>query len=338
MTFWTDVYNLRKGNLIPKQWKRSDIREYLLTKGYPLTTIGSLPSNQSISRDGSIRGDYIKKGSEKPKAWRIGSGKYELIEDPMDSIDQQQHQKDLAMKLLVEKELSPNLYTNPTDLSQNKIKRILETPEKTERDSENQLINLDNTFRTNYLLQKEQEGIANGFATLAYNRSQGRSLHEGSNKEFIKFIINEVWPNIVTINSREAFDSIHHQWVITLRNMIKQRNGKNLSYGQGQKSLNVWLKFYIDWASRPDSQTANRLRPWLHCPLDKVIMDNLKDNFKDEYQRRIVPHYEKINVPSQQRHSLSKMDEELYLSWQAWIKQLSPNKPVLLDLIWVFKR
>ena len=81
MTFWESIRGLRKRNLIPRQWKVSDICPHLLEEGFSLNSIRTIPANQSISRDGKERGDYVRRRSQ-PKAFRLGDGVYELIDDP----------------------------------------------------------------------------------------------------------------------------------------------------------------------------------------------------------------------------------------------------------------
>jgi hypothetical protein len=54
----------------------------------------------------------------------------------------------------------------------------------------------------------------------------------------------------------------------------------------------------------------------------------LADN--EEYRARQVPH--------QQRASMSMINEAAYREWQAWIRDLSPRKPVLIDTIWSLDR
>ena len=80
--FWQAICDLRKRNLIPKQWSRGDIRPHLHDR-FKQNTINTVPSNASISRDGSIKGDYVKKrGLVAAKAYRAGCGLFELIDDP----------------------------------------------------------------------------------------------------------------------------------------------------------------------------------------------------------------------------------------------------------------
>jgi hypothetical protein len=151
--------------------------------------------------------------------------------------------------------------------------------------------------------------------------------------------LNFTWdvlvPMLPTIKTRSEFDDHHRAWVEALRRKLVTQRGQRASYGQGQKSLNVFLKFYVDWASRPDTGTSGRLRPWLHCPLDKVVMNVLSETFQDVYQSRLRPLHE--GAP-QQRFSLSQMSEDVYLAWQSWIRELSPLKPVLVDVSWALER
>jgi hypothetical protein len=187
------------------------------------------------------------------------------------------------------------------------------------------------------LRAKEAEAIATAFATLTYLLSQGRSLGSGSQEPFINFAVKIAMSGLQSISTREEFESTHRAWVQTLReSVLKPRKGADtISYGQGQKSLNVFLKFYMDYASLPDGATAARLRPWLHCPLDSVVMNKLSHEFRPLWLQRVRPHF---NGAYQQRFSLSCMTEEYYTAWQELIRALSPDKPVLVDTKWAFER
>ena len=81
-TFWEDVYYLRQKGLILRQWTRKDLNRHLAQR-YSLNTINTVPSNQSMKRDGSEKGDYVKRGQQ-AKAWRVDRGEFELIDDPQD--------------------------------------------------------------------------------------------------------------------------------------------------------------------------------------------------------------------------------------------------------------
>ena len=97
MSFWDDVYELRERGLIPRVWKRSDLTPHLLKpKGaYAKGSINTIPSNASISQVHIEIGDYIKK-NQLPKAWRLGDGKYQLVEDPEDDEATQKEQRERA--------------------------------------------------------------------------------------------------------------------------------------------------------------------------------------------------------------------------------------------------
>jgi len=81
-TFWEAICDLRQQGLIPRQWTRNDLRSHLNGLFLP-NTINTVPSNQSMTRDGSQKGNYIVRGYQ-AKAWRVGPGKFELIDDPED--------------------------------------------------------------------------------------------------------------------------------------------------------------------------------------------------------------------------------------------------------------
>jgi len=65
---------------------------------YKPNTIQSLPSNQSMTRDGAHKGNYVLRGLE-PKAWRVKPGTFELITDPEDTLTDQQIQRAQALRV-----------------------------------------------------------------------------------------------------------------------------------------------------------------------------------------------------------------------------------------------
>jgi uncharacterized membrane protein YidH (DUF202 family) len=80
-TFWDYVRDLRRRGVIPLHWTRNDLRPHLQNR-YTRNYINTVPSNQSMKKDGSEIGNYVKRGSQ-PEAWRISRGKFELIDDPV---------------------------------------------------------------------------------------------------------------------------------------------------------------------------------------------------------------------------------------------------------------
>ena len=82
MSFWDEVYKLREQGLIPRVWRLAHLRSHLSAK-YKPNSINTIPSNQSITRDGKEIGNYVNRGQD-PKAWRIGRGEFQLVVDPDD--------------------------------------------------------------------------------------------------------------------------------------------------------------------------------------------------------------------------------------------------------------
>ncbi len=182
----------------------------------------------------------------------------------------------------------------------------------------------------------EEEAIVKGLSSLAFLRAQGRTLLPQSQPKFVDFMWHGVYDRLQDIVGQSRFDEIHDEWVRSLQGLLRTARGERLSYGQGQKSLNVAIKFVVDWAGRPDEETAEALRPLLHCPLDKVVMSRLRRHDAHEFVRRIRPLYRGIYGP--RLMSLSTMDKTAYRAWQSWIREIVPSKPALLDIVWVFER
>lgn len=76
-SFYDYIVELRRANKIPKQWRVTDIRPFLKDH-FSKNTITVYPSNCSISVDGKIKGDYVKRG-QKPKFYRVRKGCFTLV-------------------------------------------------------------------------------------------------------------------------------------------------------------------------------------------------------------------------------------------------------------------
>jgi len=79
MTFIEHIIFLRNENKIPKIWNVQVIKPFL-ENYFSSNTINVYPANCSITSDGKIKGDYVKKG-QKPKFYRLGKGSYVLIDE-----------------------------------------------------------------------------------------------------------------------------------------------------------------------------------------------------------------------------------------------------------------
>jgi hypothetical protein len=190
-----------------------------------------------------------------------------------------------------------------------------------------------NTDWVRKLADNEDLSIVRGLGSLAFLRAQGRTLEERSQEKILE-LLWVIRGELDSIHSREVFDQHHHVWIGRVVKALRTNRQTQLAYGQGQKTINVFLKFYVDWASRPTFDVATRIRPWLHCPLDKVVMEALRSHDTDAWRDRIwEPHY-RGRVSHQQRSSMSMINEPAYRAWQVWIRELSPEKPVLIDAVW----
>ena len=90
MGFWEHVYELRRKGLIPREWRRAHLRRHLEKPQGPFqrTTITTVPSNLSLTKDGSAVGDSVRR-RQSPRAWRVGVGVFQLIVDPDDDKETQ---------------------------------------------------------------------------------------------------------------------------------------------------------------------------------------------------------------------------------------------------------
>ena len=159
--------------------------------------------------------------------------------------------------------------------------------------------------------------------------------------------------------TREHFDSIHGQTCEKILASFKTNRGQSLSYGQAQKPWNVFLKVYVDWAKRPDRELAEKLVPFLHVPLDSLVMKFISREFRVDYDARIGLLRRQLAERTAERlakhlpdstpravsrallgneFSLVGMNKETYFAWQEFLRSLWPGKPVMLDTIWALER
>jgi len=117
-------------------------------------------------------------------------------------------------------------------------------------------------------------------------------------------------------------------------NGLETARHKSLSYGQAQKAVNVFLRVYVDWAGLPNRAIRRRLLPWLHVPLDSIIMKGVGRSYPRWYAREIRP----LARRSCRYLSLPMVDPELYHRWQRLFREQSPLKALLFDVVWAMNR
>jgi hypothetical protein len=184
-----------------------------------------------------------------------------------------------------------------------------------------------------WLKKNERDAIDETLAMVAYNPSIGRVLKKGSVVKFKEVAAQKV-RLFSNIRNQKEFDDFHNRFVLDIMNKIKKTAaGKKISYGQGQKPVNVFLKIYVDWAGYPKRQIAGRVKKLLHVPLDRRVMWYIKDERRGDFDRIVAPVYKKQRV-SIADLSLGSINRNMYSAWQRLCRKVYPSKPVLLDVIW----
>lgn len=184
-----------------------------------------------------------------------------------------------------------------------------------------------------WLKSNEKLAINETIAMMSYNPSIGRALSSGGVIKFKKIAIRKI-RHLKNIKNKQQFDRFHDRFVLDIIKAIKKTSsGKKISYGLGQKPINVFLKVYIDWASYPNRQVSRRLNKFLHVPLDHWVMWYIKNERPKVFDRFIRPIYLKreANISNL---SLVQIDKKIYYAWQEACREIYSFKPLLLDVIW----
>lgn len=183
------------------------------------------------------------------------------------------------------------------------------------------------------LKSKEKRSIIEIMALMSYSPSIGRVLRKGGVKKFQKMAVR-IAGNLNKIKKIEDFDRLHKRWVGKIREKIKTNKNRKCSYGQAQKAINVFLKLLVDWARLPDRRISKGLLPFLHVPLDKILMKEIGKNFPYFYKREI----KLLRKENNSDQSLAKIDMAEYLKWQEFFRKKHPKKPLLFDIAWAINR
>lgn len=155
-----------------------------------------------------------------------------------------------------------------------------------------------------------------------------------------------------SVGCQSEFDSFHHSFVQSFRQEIRGRSGTQISYGEAQKPVNIFLKEYVEKSGLLDKSRVELLSPLLHVTLDGVMILYLESFFRDDYQSFIAPvdaacgHIETEKLTSFHKKDISEshltqlmfFNYEVYAAWQAWFRRIFPERPVLLDAVWSIAR
>ena len=183
------------------------------------------------------------------------------------------------------------------------------------------------------LLKNENNSVTSVIAFMSYNPSIGRVLEKGGVKIFQKIIL-EMVEKLPTINNISCFDEFHKEYLMRIISEIKTTSKTSVSFGQAQKPINVFYKVYIDWARKPTEQIRNQILPFLHVPLDSILMKTIKEKDTNWHKMEIKP----LIKNKSQEYSLSKIDEEIYYKWQKYFRDNYSQKPLIFDVAWALNR
>ncbi|MFH1978636.1 MAG: hypothetical protein ABIJ92_04895 [Candidatus Aenigmatarchaeota archaeon] len=106
---------------------------------------------------------------------------------------------------------------------------------------------------------------------------------------------------LIPVKSKIDLDKIREEFCRWAESNIKQCKSKEVrlvSWGQAAKIFDVGLKVCVYYCHLPDNNTANRISPFLNCPIDEQIQSVLVRNGLLDKNTRLKKmgkeHYEKI--------------------------------------------
>src|SRR5438445_13206852 len=97
------------------------------------------------------------------------------------------------------------------------------------------------------LAAREEEAVVRGLSSLAFLRSQGRTLLAQSQLTFVDFTWSDGYATLQLVQTQAQFDQTHNEWVSRLRSLLRTSRGGELRLGQGQKPLNVAPQCIVAW-------------------------------------------------------------------------------------------
>lgn len=183
------------------------------------------------------------------------------------------------------------------------------------------------------LINSEPEAVTRVMAFMSYNPSIGRVLQGGGVKKF-EPVARQLVCALGNVRTRAHFDRLHARCVRRILTTFRTSRDRKPSYGQAAKPINVFLKLYVDWASRPSPRIRRRVLPFLHVPLDSVLMDTIRNEDQRWYRREVHPQVRGEYDP----YSLSHVSRDLYWKWQNYFRARWPRKPLVFDIAWAIYR
>lgn len=147
-----------------------------------------------------------------------------------------------------------------------------------------------------------------GFGSLAHRDEIRAETHEWVSAELQTI----VQPDARVGVSQEAFDSWHQRTVLSLRRLYHECGFGGFAVGQGQKWVNMSLKYAVALGEEI-LPGIDRLTRWAHVPLDNVVLS--------------AP--ECLRAPTFATRWSRLDDYERYFAFQAWFREAFPDRPPL---------
>ncbi len=84
------------------------------------------------------------------------------------------------------------------------------------------------------------------------------------------------------------YEQLHEDFCSWFQRTIKTNRGKETSYGQAAKTIDVAMKVIVGYCYLPRLEIAVRLAPRLHATIDTLILNDLKKDHRDNSEIRAI--------------------------------------------------
>ena len=117
-----------------------------------------------------------------------------------------------------------------------------------------------------------------------------RLFSKGSKDEIVK-LLSECLNKLPKIESQDDYSKMHKEFCEAFYGKIntaskvlknkKTKESKPASFGQAAKILDVVAKVHVHYSDLPNSDVADKVKPFLNGPIDNQIMVYLKEKYKE---------------------------------------------------------